>query len=340
MFSPMRKTARIQVVAALALAAFATPSPAFLFFWGKDAPYEETSGKRGFHLFLHPAKKDPARQLEYANQLAEAGRAKAAARQHLALVTYWPESKEAGEAQFRYARYLDRRGNTMKAFDEYQRLFDRYTGLFPYDEVLERQFELAKKAMDVKKGKFWLFPGFSSPERAVPMFEKIVLNGPQWTNAPEAQYLIGKAQQMALEYELAIDAYMTVQNRYPDRPIAEKAAYGAAYCYYLLSQESPYNEQLLEAAWAAMTLYLQAHSSSENAELAREYQKTLFRQRAKLAYEKANYYERARRPKSALVAYESFLRAFPHSDWTALAQARIDALKPVWGEEKKDETNP
>ncbi len=330
----MRKSLRMLAVAGMALAACATPSPAFLFFWGKDAPYEETSGKRGFHLFLHPARKNPALQLEYANQLADAGRARAAARQHLALVTYWSESREAGEAQYRYAQYFDRRGNTIKAFDEYQRLFDRYAGLFPYDVVLERQFELAKKAMEVKKGKLWLFPGFASPERAVPMFEKIVLNGPQGEKAAEAQYLIGKAQQAALEYELAIDAYMTVQNRYPDRPIAEQAAYSAAHCYYLLAQESPYNEQVLEAAWAAVTLYLNAHPKAANAELARAYQTTLFGQRAKLAYEKARYYERARRPKSALIAYESFVRQFPNSDWTELARARIAALQPAEGAEE------
>ena len=187
-----------------------------------------------------------------------------------------------------------------------------------------------------KKGKFLFFPGFTAPERAIPLFQAIMTNAPQWEKAAETQYLMGRANELSLEYEAAINDYMTVQNRYPDSPFAEQASFQTAYCYYLLAQESPNNEQILDAAWAAMTLFLNNYPSSEKAPLATEYRNTMYRQRAKIAYEKANYYDKiAKRPDSALIAYENMVRQFPHSDWTGLAQIRIDALSNSRGQNSK-----
>jgi outer membrane protein assembly factor BamD (BamD/ComL family) len=303
----------------------------------KERPYEETSGKRGWHPFLHPAEKQPDAQLLFADQLLHAGRTKAAMRQFVALTIYWPESKEAATAQYRYAQLWDMKGKDYRAFDEYQRLFNRYPGQFPYDEILNRQFEIATNIMYRKKGKFLIFPGFTAPERAIPMFQAIMTNAPQWKKSAEAQYLMGRANELSLEYEAAIDNYMTVKSRYPDSAFAEPASFQTAYCYYLLAQESPNNEQILDAAWAAMTLFLNYYPSSEKASVASEYQRTLYRQRAKIAYEKATYYDKiVKRPESALIAYECMVRQFPHSDWTGLAQIRIDALSNTVVRTQKD----
>jgi outer membrane protein assembly factor BamD (BamD/ComL family) len=295
--------------------------------FGSAKSYEETSGKRGWHPFLHPAEKKPDAQLVFADQLLQSGRTRAAMKQYVALTVYWPESPEAASAQYRYAKLWDMKGKDMRAFEEYQRLFNHYPGQFSYDEVLNRQFEIATNLMYRKKGKFLFFAGFSAPERAIPMFQAIMTNAPQWKKSAEIQYLMGHANEMSLEYEAAIDNYMTVQNRYPDSTFAELASFRTGYCYYLLAQENPNNEQGLDAAWAALTLFLKNYPSSENASVATEYRNTMYRLRAKMAYEKANYYDRiAKRADSALIAYESMVRQFPHSDWTGLAQIRIDAL--------------
>ena len=298
--------------------------------FGSAKPYEETSGKRGWHPFLHPVEKNPQSQLLLANQLLQAGRTKAAMKQYAALTVYWPESPEAATAQYQYAIQWDKCGKEYKAFEEYQRLFNQYPGQFSYDEVLNRQFEIATNLMYEKKGKFLFFPGFTAPERAIPLFQAIITNAPQWEKAAETQYLMGRANELSLEYEAAVNDYMTVQNRYPESPFAEQASFQTAYCYYMLAQESPNNEQILDTAWAAMTLFLNNYPSSEKAPLATEYRNTMYRQRAKHAYDKANYYDKiARRSDSALIAYENMVRQFPHSDWTGLAQIRIDALSNV-----------
>jgi outer membrane protein assembly factor BamD (BamD/ComL family) len=292
--------------------------------------YEETSGRKGRYFFRRPRKNTPDQQLAYADKLLEEGKMRRAMRHYLALTRFWPESPQAGEAQYKYARLLDHRGKLMDAFEEYQRLFDHHTGFFPYDEVLHRQFELAEILMNRRKGKFLFFPGFTAPERAAPLFESIVKNGPQWERAPEAQFFVGQAYEKSLEYEQAVAAYMRTQQRYPASPFAEKASFRTAHCFYTLAQESPNNKQLLENAWATTTLFLTTYPRSDLAPKAREYAESLRRQRARLAYNTATYYDRIeKRPKSALIAYETLLRDFPDSDWTEKAKGRIEALKKI-----------
>ena len=297
-------------------------------FSGAEKPYEETSSKKGWHPFLRAQGDTPAEQLACAGRLEQAGRIKKAMKQYRALVILWPDSAEAPIAQLHYARLLDQRKKYLQAFDEYQFLFDRYTGKFPYNEVLNRQFEIAHMVMNLKKGKFLFLPGFSAPERATPLFEKIITNGPAGPHAAEAQYLIGAAHEANYEYEEAVVAYMATQYRYPDSSSAEKAAFGQVRCYYLLAQEGSHNEEALENAWAAVTLFLNTYPASEDKATAASYRNVLYGQRAKAAYEKAVFYDRfAKKPKAALIAYESMVGLFPNSDWTALAQARIDELK-------------
>lgn len=292
--------------------------------------YEETSGRTKWYLFRRPKMKTAPAQLVYADQLLEQGRTKRAMRHYLALTRFWPESPEAGEAQYKYARLTDQRGKLLDAFDEYQRLFDHHTGFFPYEPVLQRQFEIAKQVMHTRKGKFFIFPGFAAPERAAPLFEKIVQNGPQSEHAPEAQFLMGKAYEESLEYEQAVAAYMKAQQRYSWSPFAGQASFRTAHCYYLLAQESPNNKQLIENAWAATVLFLSSYPKSEHAETAREYAATLRRQRAHLAYNTAVYYDRIeKRPESALIAYRTLVREYPDSDWTEMAKSRIEELSKL-----------
>ena len=291
--------------------------------------YRETVGKKGWFLFSQPAKATAAEQWDYALQLEQAGKAKAAAKQYYRLVARWPQAPEAGLAQHRYAQWMDRRDKPLHAFDEYQRLFDRFMGQFPYDEVLTRQFEIASDVMQRKKGRFLFMPGFAAPERAIPLFEKIIANGPGGTRAPEAQFLIGRAHEMGKMYEEAIAAYLTTLNRYPASARAEEAGFRAAFCYYRLTAENPNDEQLLESAWAAFSVFLARYPAGERAKEAEAYRAELLNRRAEMVYRRAYFYDHiSHRPEAALVAYRAFLKQFPSSKWADEVRERVDVLAP------------
>ena len=282
--------------------------------------------------------KTPAQQFAYANRLRDAGSRSSASKVYRKLVKRWPESYEAPFSQFGYAQILEQRGKLRKAFDAYQLLMERYAGKYPhYHDVLQRQFDIAIVIMKKKRGGFIFFDGFESPERAIPLLEKIVQNGPQWKGAPEAQYLIGRAQEEIGEYELAVVAYLTCQNRYPSSVFAEKSAYRRAHSLYQLSKSNPYSNELLDQAWNAISVFYRIYPVSEYLDVVEEYRKILYKRRAKVSYKVATFYDTiAIRPKAALLAYENFLRQYPGSEWAPLAQMRIETLSQlVEGENEK-----
>jgi len=291
-------------------------------------PYEETASRRHwYNSFIRPAKDNPQEQLAYADSLRAANRLSAAGKQYRLLTVFWPEAAEASKAQQAYAHILDEQRKWQDAFDEYTYLIEHYAGTFAYNDILQRQFEIAETVMNTPKGKFLFFPGFMSPERAVPMFEKILEHAPEWEKAPELQYLVGLANELSQQYELAVAAYLTTQVRYPETPFAEQAADHRAMCLEHISHEEPNNEAALDEAWSAVHQFVTRYPSSDKTPNMLKLSDTLLNRRAHMAYNRAAYYDSiAHQPKAALLEYQDFVRLFPHSDWTPQAQKRIEAL--------------
>jgi tetratricopeptide (TPR) repeat protein len=296
-------------------------------------PYEETRPSRGFHLFTRPRQKNPEAQWAHVQALDRAGKTRAAANQALALRLFWPNAPEAPGAQMLHARLLERRNRFLAAFDAYQHLLEHYPGRFEFNEVIDRQMHLAKTVMNLRKGKFLFLPGFTAPERAIPLFEKITVSAPEGRHAPEAFFLIGQANDRIYEYGKAIDAYFLTLNRFPDSPFAEQAAYAQVQSHIQLSTDAPNDSRALDTAHAACLLFLQRHPDSPRraaveAELAR-----LRAQQARNAFARARYYDRIlRNPASALIEYRSFLALYPDAEQAPEARHRLDQLDPNPGE--------
>lgn len=304
--------------------------------------YTETEARsHWYNFFIRPAKDNSREQFAYAEGLQKEGWLKSAAKQYRLLTVFWPEAPEAPSAQLAYARNLDQRQNWEDAFEEYTYLIEHYPGTFPYNDILQRQFEIAQTVMATPKGKFLIFPGFKAPDRAIPLFEKILEHGPEWEKAPECQYLIGRAHEFGYDYELAVAAYLTAIVRYPDSPFAEQAAYRRAICLERLAAAEPNNESALDEAWTAMHQFASRHPKSEYVLEITKLREELFRRRAQMAYSRAHYYDTiAHQPKAALMEYQDFVRYYPHSDWTAEAQKRIDQLAPLVGKTEHVKATP
>ncbi len=296
-------------------------------------PYVESLPSRGFHLFTRPKKKTPDAQWEHVQSLDRAGKTRAAANQAFALRLFWPYSPEAPAAQLLYARLLERRNQPLDAFDAFQHLVDHYPGHFDFNEVIQRQMLIAKTVMELKKGHFLFIPGFAAPERAIPLFEKIVASAPEGPNAPEAFFLIGQANERIFEYTQAIDAYFNTLNRFPDSPFAEQAAHAQAQCHILLSRDAPHDSRALDTARAACLLFLQRYPDSRfrpaiEADLA-----LLRAQQARNAYDRARYYDRIlHNPESAAIEYRAFLALYPDAEQAPDARQRLEEISPNPGE--------
>jgi len=276
---------------------------------------------------LRPAEKDPESQLDHARQLRDYHKTIRARRQYRALVRYWPQKVEAPLAQQELGDLYYDLEKFPKAFDAYQVLFDEYAGLFPHKAVLERQFSIATNVMERRKGKFLIFPGFEAPERALPMMEKILDNGPRWNRAPEVQLTMGQIYEQTQQYELAVFAYDRFMARYPLSPMLADATLGKARSLYQLSIEAPNDANAAETAVVAAGIFLVDFPAHEETETVRGYIRTLQEQRARIAYNQADYYDRiARNPKAALTSYRLLIQQFPQSSWSERAQQRVEAL--------------
>ena len=298
-------------------------------------PYVETAKTHSWLSFSRPHEKSPAAQLAYADAQREAGHLRRAGRHYRALAVTWPGSPEAPVAQLRYARVLETRGKAEDAFDEYQVLMDKYPGQFPYDEVLDRQFEIAVAFGQERRLAWFGLPGIAAPEHAIPMLEKIVQNGPQWKRAPEAQLMIGRAYEDSKQEDLAVVAYQLCEERFPASELARLAAAGRARCWARLAKDSPNDEATLEEAYAAATSFLRRYPAAEEEPEMKELQRQLLGRRAETAYRRAVFYDRvAHKPDAARASYESFLRLYPSSEHVAATQERLRELGP-----KKEPSN-
>ncbi|MEI7436550.1 MAG: hypothetical protein WCL16_07055, partial [bacterium] len=266
-------------------------------------------------------------QMAEAMALDKKGHWRAAGHAYRAVVYVWPDASEAPVAQIAYARTLEKRGRDHDAFLEYQYLVDYYAGQFPHDEIMGRQLALASRLRDTKRMR-WFFGGFHSPESARPLFEKLVANAPSWTNAPYAQFQIGRIHEQCDEFEEAMAAYDAVQSRYYSAALAPEAAFRRAACLAALSDSRPSDEATCETARLALLQFSRDFSATAFSGKARSEVDRMDLRLGAMAYEKANYYDNVvHRPAAAIPMYEAFLKRFPNDLRAVVVRTRLAMLR-------------
>jgi outer membrane protein assembly factor BamD (BamD/ComL family) len=269
-----------------------------------------------------------AEQWAYARETQDKGRLKKAERRMLYLVRRWPNSQEAPWAARARADMLYARGQWKDAFKAYQFLVDNYSSrMHDYDSVLESQFEISVKIMN-RRHMRWLFGGYRAPEYAVDYFEDVIRNGPQWSRAPEAQFLIGQCHENAEELELAISAYGVLGYRYPSSTFAEEAAWRQINALDTLRKEFPNNLETLDRTLTATTVFLSAYPSSPRQGEIVRLRNVLYEVKAGRSFDEASFYaEVLKQPTAAILCYKSMMNEYPKSRLVPQAQAKVAELQ-------------
>lgn len=256
------------------------------------------------------------------------------------LVFRWPHSKEAPLAQRVVADILYANGDLEEAFDAYQYLIDNYSSqMKEYNSVLNNQFDIALKIMKKKRMR-WLFGGYTTPVRAVKLFEQIIRNGAQWKKAPEAQFLVGKAHEKDKEYELAIVAYSVLGFRYPASSFAEEGAWRKIKSLQKLHEINENSPEILDRYLVATTYYLLTYNKGKYNNDVRMLRNELYEIKAKSVFDKANFYAKKadpRHPKAAVLYYKKMMEEYPKSTLVPIAKERIIELEAKI--EKREEKN-
>ncbi|MDK2857866.1 MAG: LPS-assembly protein [Verrucomicrobiota bacterium] len=304
-------------------------------------PYERV--REGNYHYINPFSykpEAPQEHWEYASSLEAAGKTKRAREEFEILVKRWPDSAEAISAKQKVADLYFAEGKNSSAFETYEELINEYyTDIQDYEAILNRLFAIAEKEMTRRRMK-WLFGGYTAPEQAIPYFESILKNAPQWERAPEIQYTIGQAYEKGKQLSLAVAAYSTVEYRYPDSPYAEKAAYAKIGVLKKLVQSTPYSMDLLEQAETAVKLYQELYPDSEHIAEIQSIADDFRERAAQHEYETGKFYERIPRPAKSASADIYYKKAVEEYEGTKAADEAAERLSALNAKEEEPQPPP
>jgi len=285
--------------------------------------------------FMRKLKGNAQQHFLEAQEMLDSGKSKSASRRFRGITNTWPESAEAAQSQLQIARIAYLRKNYTEAFEEYQFLIDRYAGRFDYEEVLERQYDIAKRVQRSNPNMLSWGKGNGANTKAIDLLKTLVMNGPRWEKAPEAHMRIGEIFEKNKSYEDAIRSYGETVEKYPDGEIAETASFRKADCMYRLAMTGAKDDLFIQEAWNTYDTLLQDYPDSDFGPKAFDKKQQIYTKLAKVYYDRAVYYDkRARKPKAALTAYSFFVENFPASPFVESSNARIAALKKIVPDEE------
>lgn len=268
-------------------------------------------------------------QLDIAKAALDEEKWKLAIRAARRVYQAWPLSDYSAEALFIRARAEEGRDHLNRAFTFYQELIEDYPKSGLYEPALERQFEIANEFLDGRRVRlFGAIPTFSSMNKTVEYFEKVIENGPYSSVAPRAQLRIGEAYEKKKRFDMASDAYLLAIDRYSDRPEVEAdARFLLGESLFRQARAAEFDQSVTKNAIKAFDDFIALFPFDERVETARERVATLSNQRGKGAFLTARYYEKRGEIDGALVYYNEALSLAPEGDYAERAQAKIRELQ-------------
>jgi outer membrane protein assembly factor BamD len=323
------RSIRLLLVAVFWLAfPFLCPAP-LIYRPGEGWTYEPVGGEG---KWIQPRAKDQLEVAQAAFDKKAYGLALKAARR---VVRVWPLSDYAPKAQYLVARCYEAKGQQERAFKEYQSLLEKHPKVVNYQEILQRQYEIANLYLGGKWFKLWNYvpiPGWLSAamDRTAEMYAKIVKNGPYSEVGPQAQLKIGAARekQGRSEYPVAVKAYQLAADRYHDRPqVASDAIFRAGLVCQKESQSAEYDQGAAGQAIAMFTDFIALYPNDPRVPEAQKIIGAIKLEQARGSFEIAKFYERYKKWNGAMIYYNEVQVLDPNSPYAAIARQRLDELK-------------
>ena len=251
----------------------------------------------------------------------------------------------ASEAQFKIAVLLENNHKWVNAFDAYQDFFSWFPNSPRFNEAIENQIRLAwrmQRELDEERrdGKQSSQKNKNLPDRESPsdMFRLILENGKFSDLAPLVRYHLAVAYEKEERTLSAKRMHSTIATDYPSHPMADDAAFQIGYIDYKGVLKG--DKRRAFGAEMALRDFLLRYPESEKVPEALHCLKEMRNVEAAYLAATASYYEKANKPKSALVYLNRLMQEFAEfvKDHD-LMQEKINSLKaliPESGESDKD----
>lgn len=292
----------------------------------KDALAPERKEKRWFAFINGPKEETSAAQFRYAQSLDVALDGAKAVKAYDALVREWPTAPEAARAQTRLAAILfEQEADLDDAFAEYRYLVDFYSAQCDYRAAVDRMYEIAGRMRE--EGKTILFFHFRNSTEVRRAYECCVLRAPGATWASAAMLTIGDLRVEEGDLDEAVQVYENLQNLYYGTREAKSALVREATVRMTILEKRDYNR----ARVLDTIRFLERAKRTAEGEDLKTVEASLADLLSRLDdedFKAAAFYDsRTRTRRSAIRAYEQFLKEHPQSAHAPEAERRLVELK-------------
>ncbi|MBD3380530.1 MAG: outer membrane protein assembly factor BamD [Candidatus Omnitrophica bacterium] len=275
----------------------------------------------------YAAKDTPGEQFDWAMKFYKQNEFERAAEEFKRLVQYYGDSKLAPEAQYYAGRSYEELGKYYFAYQNYQKVIEDYPYTRRLEEIIEREYNIANVLETKEEPKLMDIELSMSVDRAIEIYRKIVENAPFGPYADKSLYKIAEAQRRMKRYDKAIEAYETIINDHPESSLVPEAKYQLAFTKYEASLDPEYDQ---ESTKEAMEDFKEIAENTAVPGIAKEADKVLDELRSRKAQSTikiAEFYERQRKYRGAIMYYKEVVNKFPGSDAAEYAGERITQLE-------------
>jgi outer membrane assembly lipoprotein YfiO len=211
-----------------------------------------------------------------------------------------------------------------------------------FEEAIEYKFKIAqsyengaKKALlGVAGMPKWL----SAREEAIEIYDEVIMALPQHDLAVQSMLGKGFLQFYDGDFKESIETFQTLIRRFPKHPLACDSYIAITEVYLKQSKEEYLDPDYLDLAEINLKKFKQdfpSHPKIAEVESTLRNIQELF---AVELYKTAQFYERTKKPKAAVIYYSKILSKYPEAKICLKSQKRLDALSPI-KEEKEFEVH-
>ena len=292
----------------------------------EDNVKPERKEPRWFSFITGPKCGSAAEQFAYCQGLVKDESWSKACRQLDALVREWPTAPEAWKAQLQMAEIrLTKLGDTADAFADYRYLLDFYSLQCDYAAIADKLYEVA--GVMKLEGKEVMFVRFANTVDVRRAYEMCVLRAPGASWVPDAMLTIAALREDEGKYTEAVKVYENLRNLHPESAQAKTAIAREAGVRMTVLGDHGYNRARAQDTIDFMKMALQSCRPEDVAAIRGHLDAALGLMEDE-AYRGACFYDSTTRTKrSAVNAYEQFLRDYPQSAHADEIKARIEELK-------------
>ena len=244
------------------------------------------------------------------------------------LIRAYQDSPQGPEAQYYLGRCEEETGDYYKAFKQYRKTIQVYPSTMRFDEILEREYQIANHFMAGTRRKiFGLAALLPARDKAVEIFEAIVDDGPFSQYGELAQYKLGLAHASIQNYEQAVTAFEQLIAKYPESPLVDDAHFQIAMASLKGTFRVGYDQSPTDLAIKELASFAHDYPGSELVDEAAARMKELKERRAEHEYLVGQFYERRKRLVSAKTYYSAIIDQYAETSWAPKAAERVAILE-------------